>query len=226
MKTSCQVNNRFLRSGLALLAGTALLSGVSAIAQMPPGGGGGQQTSPSQQTNPTQRPGAQPGASPMDQAATSNQDPNGSGMMMDKAFVREALQGGMAEVQLGQLAAQKSTNPDVKEFGQKMVDDHTKLGDQMKQVAEQMNIKPPDSLSSKDKAAVAKLSALNGDAFDKAYIKDMVKDHKQDEKEFKQEAMNTSNPALKDVVSQGAQVISQHLQMIEQIAQKNSVATK
>ena len=146
--------------------------------------------------------------------------------MMDKAFVRKALQGGMAEVQLGQLAAQKSTNPDVKEFGQKMVDDHTKLGDQMKQVAQQMNIKPPDSLSSKDKATVAKLSVMNGDAFDKAYIKDMVKDHKQDEKEFKQEAMNTQNSALKDTVSQGAQVIGQHLQMIEQIAQKNNVAAK
>jgi hypothetical protein len=54
----------------------------------------------------------------------------------------------------------------------------------------------------------------------------MVKDHKQDEKDFKQEAMNTSNPALKEVVSQGAQVIGEHLQMIEQIAQKNNVATK
>jgi putative membrane protein len=221
MKTSCQINNRLIRNSLALVAGTAFLGGVSAIAQMPPGGGG-QQSSPNQQTTPT----PQPGASPMDQASASNQDPNGAGAMMDKAFVRKALEGGMTEVQLGQLAAQKSSNPDVKQFGQKMVDDHTKLGDQMKQVAEQMNIKPPDSLSSKDKANVAKLSALDGDAFDKAYIKDMVKDHKQDEKDFKQEAINTSNPALKDVVSQGAQVISQHRQMIEQIAQKNNVATK
>jgi putative membrane protein len=162
----------------------------------------------------------------MDRATTGNQDPNGTSAMMDKQFIRTALEGGMAEVQLGQLATQKSSNPDVKEFGQKMVDDHTKLGDQMKQVAAQMNVKVPDSLSSKDKATMAKLSALNGDAFDKAYIKDMVKDHKKDEKEFKQEAMNASNPALKDAASQGAQVIGQHLQMIEQIAQKNNVSAK
>ena len=53
-----------------------------------------------------------------------------------------------------------------------------------------------------------------------------MKDHKQDEKEFKQEANNSSNPALKDLVSQGGQMIGQHLQMIEQIAQKNNVASK
>lgn len=159
----------------------------------------------------------------MDQATNSSQDPNGPAAMMDKAFVRQALQGGMAQVQLGQLALQKSTNPEVKQFAQKMVDDHTKLGDAMKQVAQQMDVKPPDSLSGKDKSMISKLNALNGDAFDKAYIKDMVKDHKQDEKDFKQEAENTSNPALKSIVSQGGQMIGQHLQMIEQIAQKNNV---
>jgi putative membrane protein len=150
----------------------------------------------------------------MDQASASNQDPNGAGAMMDKAFVRKALEGGMTEVQLGQLAAQKSSNPDVKQFGQKMVDDHTKLGDQMKQVAEQMNIKPPDSLSSKDKANVAKLSALDGDAFDKAYIKDMVKDHKSDDNDFKMEAQSTQNPQLKQMVMQSDQTIESHLQQI------------
>jgi putative membrane protein len=96
----------------------------------------------------------------------------------------------------------------------------------MKPVAEQMGVKVPDSPSSKDKATMAKLQALNGDAFDKAYIKDMVKDHQQDQKEFKQEAQSATNPQLKQVASQGEQVISEHLQMIQQIAQKNNVAAK
>jgi len=220
MKTSRHGHSRFLLSSLALVAGAALLGGSPAMAQMSPSGG--QQSAPTQGAPPMSR----PGASPMDQTANGNQDPNGTAAMMDKQFVRSALEGGMAEVQMGQLAAQKSSNPDVKEFGQKMVDDHTKLGDQMKQVAAQMNVKVPDSLSSKDKSTIAKLSALNGDAFDKAYIKDMVKDHKKDEKEFKQEAIDASNPTLKNVASQGAQVIGQHLQMIEQIAQKNNVDAK
>jgi putative membrane protein len=158
----------------------------------------------------------------MDQANTG-QDPTSTAVLADKAFVRKALEGGMTEIQLGQLALQKSSNDDVKQFAQKMIDDHTKLGDEMKQVGQQMGIKAPDSPSSKDKSAMAKLQALSGDDFDKAYIKDMVKDHQQDAKDFKQEAQTTTNPALKSVVVQGQQVIDEHLQMIQQIAQKNNV---
>jgi putative membrane protein len=211
MSPNFQIFNRQIRTSLIALAGVALLSAPSAIAQMP------HQSSPSQ-TAPTQ----QPGVSPTNQANTG-QDPTSAGVLEDKAFVRKALQGGMTEVQLGQLALQKSSNDDVKQFAQKMVDDHTKLGDQMKQVAQQMNVKAPDSPSSKDKSTMAKLQTLNGDDFDKAYIKDMVKDHQQDAKDFKQEAQSTTNPALKSVVVQGQQVIDEHLQMIQQIAQKNNV---
>jgi putative membrane protein len=202
-------------SSLLVLAAVALFGLSSATAQMNHGGG----ASPSQQPVPGSQPG-QPGMAPMDQTTSPD------AQMMDKAFVRKALQGGMAEVQLGQLAQQKSSNDDVKQFAQKMVDDHTKLGDEMKQVAQQLNVKPPDSPSGKDKSTMSKLQALNGDEFDKAYIKDMVKDHQQDEKDFKTEANNTTNPTLKQVASQGAQVIGEHLQMIEQIAQKNNVAEK
>lgn len=222
MKINCQTITSRLRSSSMVFATAALLSITCAGAQMTPGAGG--QTSPGQQTTPGTQPGTQPGMSPMDQATRNDgQDPNGAASMMDKAFVRTALQGGMAEVQLGQLAAQKGNSDDVKQFGQKMVDDHTKLADQLKPIAEQMGIKPPTSLSSKDKATMAKLQALNGDAFDKAYIKDMVKDHTKDEKDFKQEADRTTNEQLKQCVTQGAQVISEHLQMIKQIAQKNNV---
>jgi len=208
-----------IRGSLLAFAGIACLSIAPAMAQMNSGGAAQQQQpgSPAQQTTP----GSQPGMSPLDQANGQGQDP--SAQMMDKAFVRNALQGGMAEVQLGQLALQKSSNDDVKQFAQRMVDDHTKLGDEMKQVAQQMSVKPPDSISGKDKSTINKLQALNGDAFDKAYIKDMVKDHEKDQKEFKQEAQNASNPALKQAAAQGEQVVSQHLQMIQQIAQKDNV---
>src|ERR1700689_4568337 len=104
-----------------------------------------------------------------------------------------------------------------------MIEDHTKLSDRINQVAVQMKVKAPDSPSKKDKSAIARLQAMNGDDFDKAYIKDMVKDHEQDEKSFRQEAQNTINPLLKNVVVQGAQTIDEHLHTIQQIAQKNNV---
>jgi putative membrane protein len=143
----------------------------------------------------------------------------------DKKFVQSALEGGNAEVKLGQLAAQKGNSEDVKQFGQKMVDDHTKLGDQMKQIAQQEGIQVPDGSPAKDKALETKLNSLSGDAFDKAYIKAMVKDHQKDLSEFKKEASSGNDTSIKDAASQGAQVISEHLQMAQQMAQKHSVKT-
>jgi len=145
--------------------------------------------------------------------------------MADQSFVKKALEGGAAEVQLGQLAQQKSQSDDVKQFGQKMVQDHTQLGDQMKPIAQQLGVKEPKGPSKKDKELYAKLEALSGPQFDEAYIQAMVKDHKQDLKEFKDAAQTAQNPNVKQAAQQGAGVISQHLQMIQQIAQTHNVAT-
>jgi putative membrane protein len=212
------LRNRILSNQLRIhvlaLAGATVLCTAPAMAQQNPGAQN--PGAPSMQHTP----GAPNSGAPM------VSDTDGAGAGMDKMFVRKALQGGMAEVQLGQMALQKSSNDDVKQFAQRMVDDHTKMGDQMKQVAQDLNVKVPDSPSSKDKAIMAKLQALNGDAFDKAYIRDMVKDHEEDQKEFRQASMNASNPEVKQAATQGEQVITEHLQMIQQIAQKNNVASK
>jgi putative membrane protein len=143
--------------------------------------------------------------------------------MADKKFVTEALQGGMAEVQLGQLATQKGSSDDVKKFGQKMVEDHTKMGDEMKGVASQIGVFDPGKVTAKDKALMDRLQGLSGDAFDKAYIQAMVKDHKMDLMEFKKEAASGMAAPVKEEASKGSEVISQHLQMIEQIAQAHHV---
>ena len=129
----------------------------------------------------------------------------------------------MAEVQLGQLASEKGSSDDVKQFGQQMMTDHTKLGDQMKQVALQFGVTPPTSMSKKDKELMAKLQGLSGTQFDNAYIVAMVKDHKKDAEDFKAEAQQTQNPALQQVTRQGEQVIDQHLQMIDKIAESHNL---
>jgi putative membrane protein len=208
--TSTDVSRR-----LAFFSSTLLLGGAMALAQMAGGGGAGQmqqQQQPQQQSQQQQ---------PMGQAQAQQGDPNGA--MQDKAFVHEALQGGMAEVQLGQLAAQKGSSPDVKQFGQKMADDHTKLGDQMKQVADQVGVKPPKDISKKDKELLSKLQGLSGTQFDNAYITAMVKDHKKDLDAFKSEAQQGQTPAVQQAAQQGGQIIAQHLQMIQQIAQSHNL---
>jgi len=209
MNLNCKKLTQQVRGGLVALTCVALLSAAPVKAQQNPGS--------MHPANPQDMP--TPGA-PMTGNTVVTQS-------NDKMFIRNALQGGMAEVELGKLALQKSSNDDVKQFAQRMVDDHTKLSDLLKPIADQMQIKVPDSPSRKDKKAMTKLQALSGDAFDKAYMKDQVKDHEKDQKEFKQEASSATDPQLKQVATQGEQIITEHLQMAKQIAHKdNLVASK
>ena len=207
------------RNNVLMLSSVVLLTGGMVFAQVQPGGGGGGGQPEGQQ--PSQ--GSPTAGSPRGNMPSDMGQNSAAQTMDDKAFVKEALQGGMAEVQLGQLAAQKASSGDVKQFAQKMVDDHTKLGDQMKAVAQQVGVNPPEDLSKKDKQLLAKLQGLSGEEFDKAYIAAMVKDHKKDESAFKSEAQMAQIPAVKQAAAQGAPVIASHLQMIKQIAQAHSI---
>jgi putative membrane protein len=142
----------------------------------------------------------------------------------DKYFVEAAMKGGMAEVDLGQLAVKKGVSEDVKQFGQHMVDDHTRMGEKMKAVAGEIGVKPPDMTSASDMALKAKLELLSGDAFDKAYISAMVKDHEDDLADFKKEAATGSSPAVKNAARDGETIVARHLAMIRKIAQAHNVS--
>jgi putative membrane protein len=144
----------------------------------------------------------------------------------DKAFVRDALKGGKAEVELGELASKKGNSEEVKQFGQKMVEDHTKLGDQMAGVAGQIGVDPPSMLSPKDNALKLKLESLSGDAFDKAYINAMVTDHQKDLSAFRREVTGGTSPAVKSAAKEGEHVVAMHLEMIQKIAQSHNLAAK
>lgn len=197
------------------VAGAALLCGSMGMAQM---------TQPSTGAAGGQQPGAaNPSANPSMNPQMNGMQTNGQSSPMDALFVKNALQGGIAEVQLGQLTLQKSSNDQVKQFAQKMIDDHTRLGDQMKPVAQQVGVAVPTEPSKKDKQTMAKLQALSGPAYDQAYIKDMVKDHKKDLSDFQMEASSGQDAAVKDAATQGSQIISQHLQMAQQLAKDQNV---
>jgi len=138
----------------------------------------------------------------------------------DSGFVKKAAQGGMAEVELGKLATEKASSDDVKQFGQKMVDDHSKANDQLKQIASQKNMDVPSDLAPKDKAEVDRLSKLSGPAFDRAYMRYMVMDHTKDATEFKKEANNGSDQDIKGFASNTLTTIQDHLKMAKDINAK------
>lgn len=213
------MNKNRIAYKFCLSAATALLSGIVALAQAP--GSPQQPNMPQSPTSPNPgTPGAQnPGPGAYPGTAPTGQD------YAEKAFVSKALEGGAAEVQLGQLAEQKSQSNDVKQFGQKMVSDHSQMADKwFKPVAQQLGVPESKGPSKKDKKEIAKLQALSGQDFDREYITMMVKDHQKDLKDFKEEAQAAQNPNVKQVAQQGANVISQHLQLIEQIAKNHNIS--
>jgi putative membrane protein len=147
---------------------------------------------------------------------------NGGVLTADRKFMDKAAQGGMAEVELGQLAQQNGQSQEVKDFGKRMVDDHTKANDQLKQLAQQKGVALPTSLDAQDQATKDRLSKLQGAAFDKAYMKDMVTDHKKDVAEFKHESTAAHDPELKNWAGQTLPTLESHLQEAEKIAPKTS----
>jgi predicted outer membrane protein len=138
----------------------------------------------------------------------------------DKSFLKDSAQGNMAEVEFGKLAAEKSSNGDVKAFADKMQHDHTMLAEQMKPFMEKMNVTAPSGLSMKDKAELEKLKHMSGESFDKEYVSFMVKDHHNDLESFIKEEHSTRNGDLKASVEKGEQVIKEHFEIISGIAKK------
>lgn len=138
----------------------------------------------------------------------------------DRKFLTDASQGGMLEVELGKIAAQKSSNPDVKAFGQRMVDDHSKADDQLKQVAAGKGVTLSDKLSPTKQKEVEKYNKLSGAAFDSSYISHMVSDHKQDVAEFQKESKNGKDTDVKSFASNTLPTLEDHLKMAQDISSK------
>jgi putative membrane protein len=180
--------------------------------------------------SPTDQSGSQPGSSSGSGGATGTSGEETSGASYssdsstkkaadDRAFAAKAAAGGLAEVKLGQLAADKASSDDVKKFGQMMVDDHSKANDQLKDIAQQKNITLPEKLNSEDQKVFDRLSKLSGAEFDRAYIKDMVSDHQKDVREFKHAASSLSDPELKEFASSTLPTLEKHLQDARQVQQ-------
>ena len=135
----------------------------------------------------------------------------------DTRFIKEAAMGGLEEVQLGQLAVQKASNGDVKNFGQHMVDDHSKANTQLQQIASQKGVTVASKLSSSKQKDVDKLSKLNGAAFDRTYMSMMVKDHEKDVAEFKKASNNAKDADVKSFASTTLPTLQDHLKMAKDI---------
>jgi putative membrane protein len=135
----------------------------------------------------------------------------------DKKFVMEALKGGLAEVELGKLASEKASHDSVKQFGKRMADDHQKAADELKQLASQKGVALPTSLDRGHQRLYDRLSKLNGADFDRAYMKEMVKDHDRDVKAFQKEADSGKDSDLKAWAAKTLPTLKEHQQQAKQV---------
>jgi putative membrane protein len=204
-----------LRHLSAVLLGTVAISPALLLAQFDP------TAVPASQTQPN-RPGQQAPSTTAIQDAGPHAGDVGQ-IMQDKMFLRKAAEGGIAEVKLGQLAAQKGSSDEVKAFGQKMVDDHTKMNSEMAEVADSLGVMLPKSMNKEDQAEYDKLNALAGNDFDMEYLSFMVKDHHNDLHEFRMEAASRADPALHDEVVKAEGVIHDHTVMVDKIARAKGI---
>lgn len=144
----------------------------------------------------------------------------------DVGFMQEAAMGGVTEVQLGQLALQKASNNEVKQFAQRMIDDHSKGNNELMQLAKSRNVVLPQTLDAKHKNMQSKLSQLQGQAFDKEYMRHMVEDHEEVMGQFQQASKFVQDPELKGWVMKQLPVLDEHLRLAKDIHGKVEKASK
>lgn len=140
----------------------------------------------------------------------------------DEHFVHEAAAGGMLEVELGRLAAERAASAEVKAFGQRMVTDHGKANQQLTQIASSKGITLPKALPADKQRERDMFARLSGAEFERMYIAHMVKDHEKDVAEFEKQAEKGTDPAVRTFAQQNLPTLREHLTLAQSLAGKQA----
>lgn len=141
------------------------------------------------------------------------------------AFVSEAASGGLMEVELGRWAASHAANDRVREFGQRMVDDHSKANAALKATAARASISVPTTMTAEDRVEVSRLTKLDGAAFDRAYMQAMVEDHEKDVAAFRAQSRAQKDAAVKSFAAKTLPTLEAHLKMAREVAGETGTPT-
>ena len=151
-------------------------------------------------------------------------DHNTQHSFADQAFVKLVLERAAADTQLGQLAQQKSQSPDIKDLGEKLVENRAALDLQFKTLAQTLDVGPPKGLSKKDSQLIAKLTGLSGTQFDEEFLMATAKSNREHLKNFQAESQTAEDPNLQRAAAQDVTVVSTFFNAIEEAAKAHNVA--
>jgi putative membrane protein len=141
----------------------------------------------------------------------------------DASLMRDLAQANLAEIEAGKMAQSKTKNDKVKDFAQKMVDDHTKAQQELQQLADQKGVKLPTEPDMKHKASAKLLSALEGDKFDKRYMSQGgLSDHRDTHKLLSRVQDRATDPDLKALAAKMLPTVDQHMTMAQEISGEKS----
>ncbi len=138
----------------------------------------------------------------------------------NSAFITETLSGGLFEVEMGKAALEKSSSEEVKKFAQRMVDDHSKVIDELIQLAATKGSSPAKEMKKVHRDIIDNLSKSSGAAFDKAYMAQMVNDHVKDVSAFRKEAKEGKDPEVKAWAAKTLPILEDHLAMARDLSKK------
>ena len=143
----------------------------------------------------------------------------------DAAAMKQLAQANLNEIESGKTAASKAQSPDVKQFAQKMVTDHTQMLDDLKTLAQQKGVALPQSASIKDMAQMKLMERSSGAEFDKKYMDEMVKDHQKDLQDVQDLASKTKDADFKAALQTAGAKINGHLQLAQRIASSSAAGS-
>jgi putative membrane protein len=144
----------------------------------------------------------------------------------DQEFAQKASACGLAEVNLGNLAARTSTNPAVQQFAQRMAQDHMRSNQQLIQIANQQGLKLASTMDKKHQTLMTDLTKATGEQFDRRFVQHQLEDHEQAIKCFEEEAKNGKDPALKQFASNMLPILREHQKMAKGLASKLGISEK
>jgi putative membrane protein len=143
---------------------------------------------------------------------------------VDRDFVTEAAQGGLIEVRLGELAEQQAKSTEVKDFGQRMVEDHGQANDKLKQIAGQKGIELPQDPPEDAQATYEELQGKSGAEFDQAYMDEMVSDHEDAVAAFEDYVENAKDRELRSLAEETLPTLKEHLEQAKQTQEQVAAA--
>jgi putative membrane protein len=143
----------------------------------------------------------------------------------DRQYFSSLAQANLAEVQAGKAAQDRAKSDEVKQFGEHMVEDHSKMLEEQQTLAKSKGVQLPKQPNKEQQAAMKKLQSAKGEQFDRAFMSQMVKDHEKALKLAQAAAKNAKDPQLKALAEKAAPEIEKHLQMAKQISDKASAGS-